>query len=58
MDAGALPHLVDLLKSKGDGCSSRAVTSVIRRAADAITNLSHDNNSIKARVRSVCVNCD
>ncbi|CAM8986102.1 unnamed protein product [Rhodiola kirilowii] len=51
VDAGALPHLVDLLKTKKDGCSSRAVTSVIRRAADAITNLAHENGIIKTRVR-------
>uniref|UniRef100_A0A7N0SYL5 BTB domain-containing protein n=1 Tax=Kalanchoe fedtschenkoi TaxID=63787 RepID=A0A7N0SYL5_KALFE len=50
-DAGALPHLVDLLKRKNDGCSPRAVISVIRRAADAITNLAHENSSIKTRVR-------
>lgn len=55
VDAGALPHLVDLLKRKGDGCSSRAFTSMIRRAADAITNLAHENSSIKTRVRSVCM---
>ncbi|XP_010255973.1 PREDICTED: ARM REPEAT PROTEIN INTERACTING WITH ABF2-like isoform X2 [Nelumbo nucifera] len=51
VDAGALSHLVDLLKRHRDGCSSRAVNSVIRRAADAITNLAHENSSIKTRVR-------
>ena len=34
-----------------DGSNSRAVNSVIRRAADAITNLAHENSSIKTRVR-------
>ncbi|XP_010277774.1 PREDICTED: ARM REPEAT PROTEIN INTERACTING WITH ABF2-like isoform X2 [Nelumbo nucifera] len=51
VDAGALSHLVDLLKRHKDGSSSRAVNSVIRRAADAITNLAHENSWIKTRVR-------
>ncbi|XP_024973696.1 ARM REPEAT PROTEIN INTERACTING WITH ABF2 isoform X2 [Cynara cardunculus var. scolymus] len=49
--AGALPHLVALLKRHRDGQNSRAVNGVIRRAADAITNLAHENSSIKTRVR-------
>ncbi|KAI3829678.1 hypothetical protein L1987_03806 [Smallanthus sonchifolius] len=51
VDAGALPHLVALLKRHMDGQNSRAVNGVIRRAADAITNLAHENSSIKTRVR-------
>ncbi|XP_037493930.1 ARM REPEAT PROTEIN INTERACTING WITH ABF2 isoform X2 [Jatropha curcas] len=51
VDTGALSHLVDLLKRHKDGLSSRAVNSVIRRAADAITNLAHENSNIKTRVR-------
>ncbi|KAL3517573.1 hypothetical protein ACH5RR_020162 [Cinchona calisaya] len=51
VDAGALPHLVDLLKRHRSGQNSRAVNGVIRRAADAITNLAHENSSIKTRVR-------
>ncbi|CAK9147058.1 unnamed protein product [Ilex paraguariensis] len=51
VDAGALPRLVDLLKRHRDGQNSRAVNGVIRRAADAITNLAHENSSIKTRVR-------
>ncbi|KAL4588171.1 hypothetical protein LXL04_001052 [Taraxacum kok-saghyz] len=51
VDAGALPHLVALLKRHRDGQTSRAVNGVIRRAADAITNLAHENSSIKTRVR-------
>ncbi|KAG6766097.1 hypothetical protein POTOM_030163 [Populus tomentosa] len=55
VDAGALSHLVSLLKRQRDvhrdGSNSRAVNSVIRRAADAITNLAHENSSIKTRVR-------
>ena len=42
---------MDLLKRRKDGSISRAVNSVIRRAADAITNLAHENSSIKTRVR-------
>jgi hypothetical protein len=46
---------VSLLKRQRDvhrdGSNSRAVNSVIRRAADAITNLAHENSSIKTRVR-------
>ncbi|KAK0607653.1 hypothetical protein LWI29_018177 [Acer saccharum] len=51
VDNGALLHLVNLLKRHRDGNVSRAVNSVIRRAADAITNLAHENSSIKTRVR-------
>ncbi|KAL3626093.1 hypothetical protein CASFOL_029642 [Castilleja foliolosa] len=51
VDAGALPHLVDLLKRHSDDPNSRAVNGVIRRAADAITNLAHENSCIKTRVR-------
>ncbi|CAK7327003.1 unnamed protein product [Dovyalis caffra] len=55
VDAGALSRLVSLLKRQRDvdrdGSNSRAVNSVIRRAADAITNLAHENSSIKTRVR-------
>lgn len=51
VDCGALPHLIDLLKRHKDGSTTRAVNSLIRRAADAITNLAHENSSIKIRVR-------
>ncbi|GJZ25952.1 interactor of constitutive active ROPs 2, chloroplastic-like protein, partial [Tanacetum coccineum] len=47
----ALPHLVALLKRHRDGQNSRAVNVVIRRAANAIKNLAHENSSIKTRVR-------
>lgn len=46
---------MDLLKRHKDGQNSRAVNGVIRRAADAITNLAHENSSIKTRVRFVCL---
>ncbi|XP_030486794.2 ARM REPEAT PROTEIN INTERACTING WITH ABF2 [Cannabis sativa] len=51
VDAGAISHLVDLLKRHKKDANSRAVSGVIRRAADAITNLAHENSSIKTRVR-------
>ncbi|KAJ6794270.1 ARM REPEAT PROTEIN INTERACTING WITH ABF2 [Iris pallida] len=51
VDAGALPLLVNLLKRRNKGSNSRAVNSVVRRAADAITNLAHENSSIKTYVR-------
>ncbi|KAL5139892.1 ARM REPEAT PROTEIN INTERACTING WITH ABF2 [Glycine soja] len=51
VDSGALTHLVDLLKRHRNGLTSRAINSLIRRAADAITNLAHENSSIKTRVR-------
>ncbi|CAF1697948.1 unnamed protein product [Brassica napus] len=47
VDKGALPHLVSLLKRNKEGPTSRAVNSVVRRA---ITNLAHENSSIKTRV--------
>ncbi|KAH9785864.1 ARM REPEAT PROTEIN INTERACTING WITH ABF2 [Citrus sinensis] len=51
VDTGALPHLVSLLKQYKNGGNSRALSGVIRRAADAITNLAHENANIKTRVR-------
>ncbi|KAJ6841315.1 ARM REPEAT PROTEIN INTERACTING WITH ABF2 [Iris pallida] len=51
VDAGALPLLVNLLKRHKKGSNSRAVNSVVRRAADAITNLAHENSRIKTYVR-------
>ncbi|GAB2220167.1 hypothetical protein Drorol1_Dr00007810 [Drosera rotundifolia] len=51
VDAGALPHLVNLLKRHKRCSNTRAVNGVIRRAADAITNLAHENSNIKTRVR-------
>ncbi|KAK9672003.1 hypothetical protein RND81_12G069500 [Saponaria officinalis] len=52
VDAGALPLIVELLRRHRSNSSSRAVSGVIRRAADAITNLAHENSSIKTRVRA------
>ena len=54
-DSNALPRLVALLKRRvSDGQTGRvgdAATRVARRAADAITNLAHENVLIKNRVR-------
>ncbi|KAK9726108.1 hypothetical protein RND81_05G190800 [Saponaria officinalis] len=51
VDAGALPHIVSLLKRHKNGCKSRFVNGAIRRAADAITNLAHENSNIKSLLR-------
>ncbi|XP_042462572.1 ARM REPEAT PROTEIN INTERACTING WITH ABF2 isoform X1 [Zingiber officinale] len=51
VDAGALPLLVNLLKRHKKGSNCRAVNGVVRRAADAITNLAHENSNIKTYVR-------
>ncbi|KVH94409.1 Armadillo [Cynara cardunculus var. scolymus] len=51
VDAGALPHLVALLKRRRDDQNVRTVNGAIRKAADAITNLAHENSSIKTCVR-------
>ncbi|VVA96640.1 unnamed protein product [Arabis nemorensis] len=48
VDNGALTHLVNLLKRNKCGSRSRAV---IRRAAETIISLAHENNSIKTLVR-------
>lgn len=51
VDAGALHCLVDLLKRHKSGSICQAFTGLLRRAADAITNLAHENISIKTLVR-------
>uniref|UniRef100_A0ACD5U334 Uncharacterized protein n=1 Tax=Avena sativa TaxID=4498 RepID=A0ACD5U334_AVESA len=51
VDAGALPLLVNLLRRHKNATNKRAVNSLIRRAADAITNLAHENSSIKTCIR-------
>ncbi|KVH91231.1 Armadillo [Cynara cardunculus var. scolymus] len=53
VDAGTLPHLVALLKRRRDDQNVRTVNGAIRKAADAITNLAHENSSIKTCVRLV-----
>lgn len=51
VDSGALPYLIDLLKKRNTASNSRALAGLIRRAADAITNLAHENSNIKTSVR-------
>ncbi|KAK7242996.1 hypothetical protein RIF29_37778 [Crotalaria pallida] len=52
VDAGALPPLVDLLKRRHcNNSNSEGLPYLLRRAADAITNLAHENTSIKNFVR-------
>ncbi|XP_021730785.1 ARM REPEAT PROTEIN INTERACTING WITH ABF2-like [Chenopodium quinoa] len=51
VDAGVLPHLVALIKRHKSGCNSRSLCGAVRRAADALTNLAHENHSIKSCVR-------
>lgn len=53
-DAGALPGLVALLKRAPlpSGSHNSTAGGVARRAADAITNLAHENVSIKTKVRT------
>ena len=51
-NAGALPGLVALLKRYPPQMSGNVAPSVARRAADAVTNLAHENNQIKNRVRT------
>ncbi|PWA58123.1 ARM REPEAT PROTEIN INTERACTING WITH ABF2 [Artemisia annua] len=52
VDAGALPHLVALLKRHRDNRTSRVVNGVIREAVGAIANLARRNGSIKTRVKA------
>ncbi|XP_028800403.1 ARM REPEAT PROTEIN INTERACTING WITH ABF2-like [Neltuma alba] len=51
VDAGALSYLMDLLKRYKTHGNSRALTRLIRRAADLIASLVEENDSIKTRVR-------
>jgi hypothetical protein len=53
VDAGALPPLVNILKRHKNTSNSKVVNSVIKRAADATTNLAHENSNIKTCVRVV-----
>jgi hypothetical protein len=44
---------VALLLRQGGSNNGRVANGVVRRAADAITNLAHENAHIKTRVRWV-----
>lgn len=55
-DMNALPTLVAIIKryatlASATGTLAGSSSQTCRRAADAITNLAHENNSIKTRVR-------
>lgn len=53
-DAGALPTLVSMIKryaSRHDIGLAGVHAQTCRRAADAVTNLAHENNSMKNKVR-------
>ncbi|KAL9677241.1 hypothetical protein QQ045_005469 [Rhodiola kirilowii] len=52
VDEGHLPLLVNLLKLSIEGLGSKAGDRVIRRVADAVCNLAHENNNIKTCVRN------
>lgn len=55
VELGGLSQLVTLLKLHKCGINSRGANGVMRRAADAITNLAHENANIKIRVRLTCL---
>ncbi|CAM8894470.1 unnamed protein product [Rhodiola kirilowii] len=52
VDEGHLPSLINLLMLSSERVNSKAAYGVIRRAADAITNLAHENGQIKSFVRN------
>ncbi|XP_061341357.1 ARM REPEAT PROTEIN INTERACTING WITH ABF2-like [Gastrolobium bilobum] len=52
VDAGALPYLIDLLRSHETNNFSQAFADLLWRVADTITNLAHENDSIKTLVRT------
>jgi len=49
--AGVLPCLVESLKRHKLGTISEPLVNLLKRAADAITSLAHENDDIKTRVR-------
>ncbi|XP_027351055.1 ARM REPEAT PROTEIN INTERACTING WITH ABF2-like [Abrus precatorius] len=51
VDAGALPSLVNLLKRHKTSAISQSLIGLLWRVADAITNLAHENTSVKTLVR-------
>ena len=51
MDAGAIVSTVKLLKRRGICLGCMEANAVIRRAADIITNIAHDNPRIKTNIR-------
>uniref|UniRef100_M4CXB3 BTB domain-containing protein n=1 Tax=Brassica campestris TaxID=3711 RepID=M4CXB3_BRACM len=51
VDAGAIVPTVKLLKRRGVCLGCMEANAVIRRAADIITNIAHDNPRIKTNIR-------
>uniref|UniRef100_A0A1J3CY25 ARM repeat protein interacting with ABF2 1 n=1 Tax=Noccaea caerulescens TaxID=107243 RepID=A0A1J3CY25_NOCCA len=51
VDAGAIVPTVKLLKRRGICCGCMEANAVIRRAADMVTNIAHDNPRIKTNIR-------
>ncbi len=55
-EAGALPTLVSMIRryaAKNDVHLTGVPAQTCRRTSDAITNLAHENNSIKNKVRGL-----
>ncbi|XP_010536264.1 PREDICTED: ARMADILLO BTB ARABIDOPSIS PROTEIN 1-like [Tarenaya hassleriana] len=52
VDAGAIGHVVKLLNRPYVPCGCKAAKSLLRRAADLITHISHENPRIKTIVRT------
>ncbi|MED6106816.1 hypothetical protein PIB30_007842 [Stylosanthes scabra] len=52
VDSGALPYIVDLLKRHKTSSISPSCIGLLRRVADAITSLAHENTTIKNLVRT------
>ncbi|KAK7285352.1 hypothetical protein RJT34_20121 [Clitoria ternatea] len=51
VDAGPLPCLVELLKRHKNSAVSQPISGLLRRVADTITSLAHENTIIKTLVR-------
>ncbi|KAL2660009.1 hypothetical protein AAZX31_03G136100 [Glycine max] len=51
VDAGALPCLVDWLRMQKISTTSQPLIDLLKRVADAITSLIHENNGIKTLFR-------
>jgi len=51
VDAGALPCLVDWLRMQKISTIAQPLIDLLKRVADAITSLAHENTGIKTLVR-------
>ncbi|XP_057438771.1 ARM REPEAT PROTEIN INTERACTING WITH ABF2-like [Lotus japonicus] len=52
VDAGVLSYLVDFLRLHKTGLMSQELVGLLKKAADAITNLAHENTNIKNHLRN------